>query len=375
MRHYSQLPSESFVQRDCAVGGDDCVLVFPSSIGVSWDLDTLWYRSIILRKSDSRVVSVGFSKFMNWTQDPHLYPDPNAHGDYVIHSKEDGSLICLSQHNGEQVVRTRGTESVDIHPTGPEIHGLLDALPLRYCPYYSHEGHTLLWEHCSPSNRIVIAYEKPELVLLEIVRHSDLTYLPVEIVDALAAQLGARRPKRYCFDSIADIVATCQHLKGTEGFVLAYNGNQSRVKIKTAEWLKLNRLKSEIGSLSKLLDLWFTLGRPGPKAFYDHIATQLDFELAEQARPQIGQITVVTLKVGMLVGEVLQAVESWRDKPRKDAAMHILAVYRPLGLQAVAFSALDDKPVADKVWRELMERELERSPIAAPAQIGLDTEE
>lgn len=358
MRHYSQLNPDHFVQRDCVVGGDDCLLIFPSHLGCEWEWDTLRYRSLILRKSDGLVVSHGHWKFLNAGEKPHLYPDPTLYDDWHVSDKLDGSLCIVSRHNGELIVRTRGVVDCRAHETGEEMRRLAEqhfTLGTFSLLESSVGTYSYLFEHVTPSHPIVLRYEKPELVLLDIVRNADGAYLPVEVVDEMARLLGCRRPERFTFGSLSEIVETCRTLKGREGFVLAYKHNQQRVKLKADDYLVKHRLKSEIGSLSKLLDRWFSTGKPCAQIFYSDIAAELDFELAEQAKPQIEQIVAAAGKAHTHICEIEhEVIHPWRLAPRKQAAEHILATYQGVDKQ-IAFLALDNRPVSDKLLRTMIE--------------------
>jgi hypothetical protein len=46
-----------FTFKDCVIGGDECVLINPSSMATDWSDDNARFRSAIVRKSDGKMVS------------------------------------------------------------------------------------------------------------------------------------------------------------------------------------------------------------------------------------------------------------------------------------------------------------------------------
>ena len=57
---------KQFNFKDCVIAGDDCVLVTPKDMGVEWNDDNKIFRSSIWRKSDGKLISAGFKKFVNY---------------------------------------------------------------------------------------------------------------------------------------------------------------------------------------------------------------------------------------------------------------------------------------------------------------------
>lgn len=354
-------PSE-FIFRDCLIGGDECSLIFPSHLGVTWTQDNLYFRSVIIRKFDNRVISAGLPKFLNFGEKPHLYPDPLTFNDGRVTTKEDGSCIIVSKHNLEPIVRTRGTVSVDQHSTGPEIHGLISKYRILESPLFSRGEYSAIFEHTTPNCPIVIRYEKPELTLLKIIKHEDYSYLSPNIVDYYALEWGVRRPEVHSFTSLTDIVETCKNLRGIEGFVFEYNSGRNMVKIKGLEYLKLHSFRSHV-SIPNLLDLYFAQGCPDLATFQASIARDFDFECLSLANPIIIQI----IKASEIVQEKLRLLETYvtplRSLIRRDAALMIQKdVDKPY--QSSAFMMLSERHVDAKQARKLMEILLEPEPVS-----------
>lgn len=366
MQDYRTLDSEQFHLDDCVIAGTECVLIHPKQLDAAWTPETLCYRSVIVEKVRGAFISCGFPKFLNLGQSPHLYPDPTHFTDWTVEDKLDGSLIIVSRFKGEVIVRTRGTVSAFVHESGPELATLLAANPLITDNAWANsEEWSLLFEHCSPTNRIVLAYQEPSLTLLGAVHHSDYALMNDLSLSIVAKTLGVRRPEQFTFGSIADIVATCEHLKGREGFVLSYGNHAHRVKIKAQDYLLRHRLKSELGSLSKVLDLYMAhLEMPTlpcgccDETLYDYIARTFDYEIAQQVKPFVTQIEAAHFRVNAIIADVQREVEPLMGLSRKCAADSIISRYREAGLSGLGFILLDKRSIPNKTLRELIERNL-----------------
>ena len=138
---------------------------------------------------------------------------------------------------------------------------------------------TFLCEIIYPENRIIVDYgNKEELVLL-----GALTKLEgVESDSSLkmaSVSSGMRMARKYEFNSIDEIIEKQSQL-GTmeEGFVVRFEDGE-RVKFKSAEYLKVARLLSELTPLN----FW--------KAMKDGIVQQeIIQEIPEEFRPEVDRI-------------------------------------------------------------------------------------
>lgn len=349
------LEKEGFVVRPSIIAGETCYLIFPSHIGAPWDKYNLKFRSVIQNAAGENI-SCGHSKFFNINEKPDLYPDPASHKDWVIEDKLDGSLIIVSRYKDALIVRTRGVVSVESHETGEEIMDLIRHYSIDKNPLLNQE-YSLLFEHITPFLPIVIHYDKPELVLLDIIRHKDYFYMSKSFCDGVAKEIGVRRPQYYTFDSIEEIVKTCETLKGREGFVLSYNNNQNRIKLKSSEYLCAHRMKSEIGSIDKVIDLYFVLNRPSYEEFEKYINSKFDFEIFSICRGHVSIICDGMKEVENLVSYMKNFVaplSPLKRVSRKDAATAIMQAYGQTNRSGMAFKLLDGKQLDDEDYKKLL---------------------
>lgn len=342
MINYTELDKEQFSFKDCVIGGDECVLVTPNNITAKWTKDNLNYRSVIVRKSDGLKVSCSLKKFFNNLEKPDLYPDPLKYRDLICEEKCDGSTCIISVHNGELIVRTRGTISAFEHENGEELQQLLDKNTLIEEWARAHEGFTLLFEWLS-LRPIVIRHKKPELVLIGCIKNKDYSMLSTFEIDEIAKTLNVRRPEKFTFNSIEEIIKTCESLKNFEGFVVNFNNNQNRVKIKTPHYLALHRMKSELCSFDRVLDLYMILGEPSYEQFYDHIATNFDFELAEINKNYLQRVCDLNREVSNLLCDMKNVIGGLKGLARKEAAFKIIQFYGKNNCAGFAFMMLDGK--------------------------------
>lgn len=210
-------------------------------------------RGLVLEKTpEFSVVSRSFPRFFNWGEVQEEMKDFDF-SDFVVQSKEDGSLALLYHYDGHWRVNTRGSFAQDkmefqnftweegvCKALGlnslDEIDARLGGL-LRCC--------TIVCEFCSPWNKVVRKYEKPTLYLLTAFGVDGET--GVVYCDELAKRLGTPRPTLYQFKSLEEIQTFLQE-QGTndptfEGVVIRDRHNH-RWKIKSSCYLALHRLGS-----------------------------------------------------------------------------------------------------------------------------------
>lgn len=353
-----ELPNpEHFYYRDCEFSGDACWLIYPkqSDGDKIWMPDNLRFRSCVVRKSDSLKISQSFPKFFNYSQCPHLYPDPNQYGDWEILEKLDGSALICSTYRGKPIIRTRQAPDFSAQPNATEIQSVLDAPNFqKFLKDSILETHTVIFEYLSVLHTIVIKHKEPELVLLDIIDTQSAKSCRAQFMGVLAQKYGFRTPKVYSFSSISDIIENCKTLENMEGYVLNFMGGQQKVKLKADAYLLKHRLKSHFDTINHTLDYWFAAGKPGSEDFFALVEKEVDFETADGCRDFIRRISEASVKVSCLLYNIASFAGTVRQFPRKVAAEQILqGEWR--GKASLAFMLLDSKEIPDKVIRNLME--------------------
>ncbi len=346
---------DQFNYKDGVIFGHDCVLITPKDMGVDWSDENKHYRSVIIRKSDGRVLSRGFSKFVNWGEKPTFEPW-NPDWTFEARHKLDGSLAILSKHCGEIIFRTRGTFDARNLDNGHEVDFLIEKYPSLFNNgYINSEDFSILCEWTTPNNLIVIREsDEPELILLGIIKNSDGELLSQDICDETAKTLRIKRPKKFTYSSIQECLDDVKAWKNKEGVVLYHEPTQTLKKIKADLYLSRHRLKSHISSISNLVDFYMTTSRDADyNAFFKVVEESLDFELATQAAKDIQKVVDSHQQIKLDCFGVEGYTSIIGELTRKEAAQKIIARYSDWR-KSYAFMALDNKPMPDKMLADLI---------------------
>ncbi len=346
---------EQFNYKDGQIFGHDCVLITPKDMGVDWNDENKHYRSVVIRKSDGKVVSKNWRKFVNLGEKPDFEPW-NPEWPFDAREKVDGSALLVSKLDGHPVIRTRGTMDARHMSNGDEIDFLVQKYPKVFDNFFvNSEEFTVLLEWTTPTNKIVIREsDEPDIVLLGVIDNKSSVYLSQPQVDDLGVVWGIRRPKRYHYNNLVECIDDVKTWKGKEGVVLYHEETQTLKKIKATDYLRLHKLKSHISSISNLVDFYMTTSKSADyDEFFKVVEQSLDFELATQAAKDIEKVVDTHKQIVRDSAKVSWFLEDVRHDPRKEAAAKIIAKYTDWR-KSYAFMALDNKPMPDKMLAELI---------------------
>jgi hypothetical protein len=351
-----KLPNlNQFNFKDCIIGGDECVLVTPKTMGVEWTDENKYFRSSIWRKSDMKPVSLGFRKFMNYGEKPDF--EPLTENSVKAVTKIDGSCLIVSKHNGELIVRTRGTVDAAKLQNGHEIELLKKKYPVAFDNDFLDNGlHTLLFEWTTPTNRIVLQEtEEPTLWLIGIVFHIDYSYVDQHHLDQYAKEFGVERPQTYSVSVNVDIETLkkqIEPLKDIEGVVIYdYVHNQTLKKIKTLRYLELHRVFTGVKSVDHLFDLFVEYGQPKREKFEEQLATNYDWELVTTLKPLMDELYLKCKRIADRITWIILYFNNpdFAELDRKGKAQKILELFPDCS--GIAFAVLDNKETKPhKLW-------------------------
>lgn len=269
-------------------------------------------RALTLHTETKAVVAKSFSRFFNWGELQDEMPLFDF-SDFIVQSKEDGSLIVLywSDDAESWMVNTRGSFAVDKMQNSDmtwqdgiwkaigcgNAEGLLGWLNPEY---------TYIGEFCSPWNKVVRRYEKPCVYLLTVFKGTeelspyDVDAHHVMLMNASHGQTFLR-PQQYAFNSIDQIQAFLDEQAAAdptfEGVVIRDKNNR-RWKIKSATYLGLHKLRGEGDNLFN------------PKNLLPFIMSGEDDELLTYY-PEVKE-TYFKLKAEVL-GHYAKVLEQWID--------------------------------------------------------------
>lgn len=345
---------DNFIVKEVQFAGQRAFLVNPNHIGSKWTPQNLIFRSSIWGES-GELLSAGLKKFHNAHECPEIDPLPASLRGARVLEKLDGSLGIFDLVNGVFSSRTRGTANsnqLENAADFEEIKAKYDIEGyLREFPYAS-----ILCEITSPRQRIVIDYgNKPEAYLIGVVDKRDYSYFRQDEVDEIAKDLGMPRPRSYEFDSIEDITAQLQTLKGIEGYCLYYGNDQKIRKFKADFYLTLHRLKSEISNQEKLCELYTNIGRPSFAGFQKYLNDAFDWEIAQMAYGDCSRICDANKTVGAIVEGMQAVVARLVGRPRKDQAIEIINSYggEKNNRAGMVFKLLDGKEITSEDYKKL----------------------
>ena len=276
--------------------------------------------------------------------------------------KIDGSTLIFSRYKGETIIRTRGTVDARCQENGHEI----DILCKKYSKFFnaldvSGNSDSYVFEWTSPTNRIVINYgDEPDMYLTAIISHADYTYAKQESLDEFAKEWELRRPKSYSYDSIESMQQAVTDFRGQEGLSRLLPSGSGILKFKSAWYLLLHRMKSEMSSLEKVVDVWFDQGHPSYQVFFDFVSTTFDYEVAMMARSHTSNICDAWKEVEKIVAGFKLFVEKVKPMSRKDAALKILQAYGDTNRASFVFTLLDGKPLDNEKLKKLLYQVLKK---------------
>lgn len=232
-------------------------------------------RGCILEIIDDniKVICYPYEKFFN-------YGDPNCDdlnwSDMIVSNKLDGMLLKLFKYKGIPYVVTNGSWSpynlemdgviggdlvMSLFGINPK-KGILSDKELKQVPFGNNlsnikwvndipDNYTLMFEICSPYNRIICKYTEPKLWFHGV--RNNLTYKE-EDAKEFKKKYGIPLdvPDIYGFDNVGSILNYLDSVNGNlfEGFVVR-DKNFNRIKMKAKDYLRIKYYLGEDGITNK----------------------------------------------------------------------------------------------------------------------------
>jgi hypothetical protein len=202
----------------------------------------------------------------------------------------------------------------------------------------------------------VINYgDTPTFKLIGIINHHDYSLESQNVLDEIAVEWNFDRPAMYDFPSIAAMLSDIENWKNKEGIVIYTHDDQALHKCKSPWYLSLHRLKSELSSTEKVIDVWLERNYPDYNTFFNYISVTFDFELADQISGQISKICdaykeVLTIIAGMHV--FVNRAKTLAS--RKEQAQYIIGAYGNTNRASFCFKILDGKELGPDDIKKLL---------------------
>jgi hypothetical protein len=353
---FSDYDLTDFNLREGEIAGDKVFLICPPHIGTKWTKSNLHLRSSIWNE-DGDLISASFKKFFNWGEQPDLsYTpfSPTANGGITAMEKMDGSTLIISRYKGELIARTRGTMDATQLDNGWEIADLIEKYPKVFDNLYLNDGYSIICEWVTPNNRIVIEYTEPDIILIGMINHKDYTLTDQKVLDLIGQELEVKRPRFFEYKSIKEMLADVPTWKKTEGICVYCNRGQDIRKLKADYYLKLHRLKSEMGSYERVVDFYFENDQPTYPEFYTIVCETLDYEIAETIRGQMSKIVDCMKEVTKIIDFMKKYVEENKHKTRKEFAIETQQKWGTTNRASFVFCLLDGKELNKEQTKKLL---------------------
>lgn len=315
----------------------------------AWDEVTLQCRGLIMDDA-GEIVAKGFNKFFNYEESAGSGKIP-IKGDYVyVQEKMDGSLGILFYYANEWHMATRGSFHSDQAVEGLKI------LKEKYNNLLAFERSvSYLCEIIYPKNRIVVDYgSKPRIVFLSVILRG------VELHWTTACSFFSASGIRK-----SDIVKTEQHFKfspelyeslkakntqNAEGFVLRFQPDSFRMKIKFEDYVRLHRLLTDFSNV----DIWELLkdGTDLDK-FLDRVPDEFD----KWVKDTIRNLQYHKYRIEERAGKIHEYFRYGKygdreiEPTKKDFANHLEFCGVEPGIRSICFAIWDRKEYAHIVWK------------------------
>lgn len=325
-----KIDRENFRVTECEIAGEKCYLINPIAIFADWTEENLIFRSS-LWNSEGHLISAGFPKFFNFEEKPSINPFNADLSRCSIIEKIDGTCLIVSKYEGQLILRTRGTVDARQMSNGHELDLFLERFKNSNLDNKDEDTwyYSLIFEWVSPKNQIVLRYDEPDFYYINCIDHWLYRLTPQYELDYECAydkfQTGTcfKRPQRYQFDSITDLIKHVEAFEGKEGVVLCYDEDQHMRKIKGKKYLALHAFRSKC-TINTLLDLFFEWNEPTYNDFLNKVETQFDYECMTLAQPLVEDLYCGVDNLQCLLRDIQAFVQSNKNLEQKEFALKVV---------------------------------------------------
>lgn len=352
----------------------DYVLVTPgpTKLGHSdWDESEYLYRSVVIHEPTEEIVSLGFPKFFNYGEgwidgkpsnnDARLlYGFLSKHDEDIFFTEKiDGSMICRSVVDDEVWIRTRGTLQENDH-TQLARKIIEDRYPKLFDPEFMPWA-TIIFELISPSLRIILPYERDDLILIGVVdhdeEHSEPLYFTFPMLEYFAAEHDFNLVKTHQLPvNIDKLIETVSNLDDKEGIVVRYG--DTLVKMKSARYLALHRLRFAL-SIKRIKEICLERNVMDLEDFEAFLGEyEADWELFSDTKPLVESFIEARLEANIRYDKLVGIVDSLKDIDRKSFATEYVTKFTPAEKMA-AFLLRDGR--IEEAWKKFLKAEIDNA--------------
>lgn len=354
--NFTEYDFTDFLVKEGTFCGIPAKLINPNHIGTKFTQKNKIFRSSIWSSATNELLSAGFPKFVNFSENPDNFPVPLIIDNCAFVEKIDGSLTCIDCFNNQISMRTRGTFSIDTMENKTDFESCLHKYPKIAEWLKQNSNYTLLCEITTPKLKIVLDYgNEPDFWLIGAVNKDNYSLMIQSDLDNLGAHLGVKRPESFSFNSIEELLKEVSAWINREGVCLYSKNSQEIHKIKAELYLRLHRFK-ENATLDNTLELFVEYGCPLYQDFENKLQMQFDYECWNMIRGYASQVCDAYKEVLKIVAHMKELVEPLKLLSRKDAAKKIISSYggESNNRSGFCFTLLDNKTLTSEMYKKLL---------------------
>lgn len=293
----------------------------------AWDEYTMQARGLVL-DDQGQIIARPWRKFFNVNERPETRLEALPAETPELSDKMDGSMIIVFFDQVE--ARWRGiTRGCWENPQTKYANKWLEKNA-----YFLNPLNTYMFELIAPWNRLVIPYDKEEMILLGFVETESGKDASYAEVTAAAVPMGFRAVK-FETKPISDISLEDPKVRDREGFVARYS-NGLRVKLKYQQYMLLHKILTGLS----VKGIWETLSTNNEPVFKD-----VPDEFMDWFRKQRDGLKKAYSEIEEKAKAVFAATPP--QVSRKDWAVE----FKKHGdLTPILFLMLDKMPYAELIW-------------------------
>lgn len=295
---------------------------------------------------NGNLIARPFHKFFNWGEKEAEMAHFDFNQPFVIMDKLDGSMIHPMMVGGQIYWSTKmGAEDFN-----ELVKLFVEKSDIDYNSFARemiNQGYTPLFEFVSPAKRIVVGYEKTDLILTAIRNNVTGEYVSFNFMNESVKMFGPNiipvvKIWNGTFTGINDFMEAVGGEEQCEGYIIRFE-NGHMVKLKNAWYLNLHRAKSE---LDNERNVW----RLVLNQQHDDLIAQLDDEARKALETFAEKVSgYVKLLSSRYHAGVTHAAKAW--PARKDFAINFA---QKTDHPSVVFKILDGKDAFDAVTEYLL---------------------
>lgn len=157
--------------------------------------------------------------------------------------KEDGSILSfIKLPNGKILAKTKASFEADQAIRAQVIFEENMAIQ-KLVTYCVNNGIIPIFEFVGPTNRVVLRYDKTDLVLIKMRYNATGEYLSVNDIPTELLE-GVTLVKTFNEFTLDDLIAKCETEIGYEGFVVTFESGKM-IKLKLLDYIALHNLHTE----------------------------------------------------------------------------------------------------------------------------------